>query len=79
MFGRVIINLDGEKKLLKPLNHVAKLSQEHGTLKVTQNQFKNFHVGDLIEIIPVHSCLTANLIGHYQTTEGELIKMMPKF
>lgn len=79
MFGRIIIQKNGEKILLDPLNYVAKLSQEHGTLKVTQNQFKNFNVGDLIEIIPVHSCLTANLIGHYQTTNGELIEMMPKY
>ncbi len=79
MFGRVIIYENGEKKLLEPLNYVAKLSQEHGTLKVTQNQFNNFKVGDLVEIIPVHSCLTANLIGFYQTTDGEVIKMMPKY
>jgi len=79
MYGRIIIRENGKKKLLDPLNYVAKLSQEHGTLKVTQNQFKNFKVGDLIEIIPVHSCLTANLIGHCQTTDGEPITMMPKF
>ena len=48
-------------------------------LKVSQNQFKNFKVGDLVEIIPVHSCLTANEMGYYQTTEGEIIEMMPKF
>ena len=79
MYGRIVIRKDGEKKLLEPLNYVSKLSQEHGTLKVTQNQFKNFQVGDLVEIIPVHSCLTANVMGHYHTTEGDLIEMMPKF
>lgn len=79
MFGRVIIYKNGEKKLLESLNYVSKLSQEHGTIKVTQNQFKNFNVGDLIEIIPVHSCLTANLMGHFQTTDGELIKMIPRY
>jgi len=79
MFGRIIIKKDGEKQLLAPLNYVSKLSQEHGTLKVTQNQFKNFQVGDLVEIIPVHSCLTANLYDTYLTTDGETIKTMPKF
>lgn len=79
MFGRVIIHKEGEKKLLAPLNYVAKLSQEHGIIKVTQNQFKNFNIGDLVEIIPVHSCLTANLMGHYQTTDGKMIKMMPRY
>ncbi|NCB08503.1 MAG: alanine racemase, partial [Bacteroidia bacterium] len=55
------------------LNYVASLSQEHGILKVEQSQFKNFQVGDLVEIIPVHSCLTANLARNYVTTEGEVI------
>ncbi|MCG6185856.1 alanine racemase [Maribellus maritimus] len=73
MFGRIVIQKDGEKKLLPPLNYVAKLSQEHGILKVTQAQFKNFQVGDLVEVIPVHSCLTANLAKKYLTTEGEEI------
>lgn len=73
MFGRIVIQKKGEKILLDPLNYVAKLSQEHGILKVTQNQFKNFKVGDLVEIIPVHSCLTANLSKNYITTDGEEI------
>jgi len=79
MFGRIMINNDGKKELLEPLNYVSKLSQEHGTLKVTQNQFKKFNIGDLVEIIPVHSCLAANEMGFLQTTDGELIEMMPKF
>ncbi len=79
MFGRIVIQKEGKKELLEPLNYVSKLSQEHGTLKVTQNQFKKFQIGDLVEIIPVHSCLTANVMGCMQTTDGELIEMMPKF
>lgn len=73
MFGRIIINKGGEKILLDSLNYVSKLSQEHGILKVTQNQFDNFNIGDLVEIIPVHSCLTANLAKKYFTPEGEEI------
>jgi len=79
MFGRIVIEKKGKKILLDPLNYVSRLSQEHGILKVTQKQFKNFKIGDLVEIIPVHSCLTANILGHYQTTDGETIKMMPNF
>jgi len=79
MFGRIIITQNGEKQMLDQMNYLSKLSQEHGILKVAHNQFKNFNVGDLVEIIPVHSCLTANLMGHYRTNEGELIEMMPRF
>jgi len=73
MFGRIIIQKDGKKIMLDQMNYLAKLSQEHGILKVAQNQFENFNVGDLVEIIPVHSCLTANLAKKYLTGEGEEI------
>lgn len=79
MFGRLIITKDGEKQMLDQMNYLSKLSQEHGILKVAQTKFNYFEVGDLVEIIPVHSCLTANLMGHYRTNEGELIEMMPRF
>jgi D-serine deaminase-like pyridoxal phosphate-dependent protein len=75
-FGRIIITRNGEKKLLSPRNYVSRLSQEHGILKVSQKNFPNFQIGDLVEIIPVHSCLTANLTRKYLTTEGEEITMI---
>ncbi len=73
-YGRIVITYKGEKKLLSERNYVARLSQEHGILKVSQKNFDFFNVGDLVEIIPIHSCLTANLARKYQTTEGEEIK-----
>lgn len=79
MYGRIVIKKNGTKTLLNPLNYVSVLSQEHGILKLGQQQVKHFQVGDLVEILPVHACLTANLMGHYQTTDGELIEMIPRF
>ncbi len=79
LFGRLVIDIEGEKTLLDTKNYLSKLSQEHGILKVTPVNFKHINVGDLIEIIPVHSCLTANLMGFMQTTDGRVIKMMPKY
>ncbi|NOR75040.1 MAG: alanine racemase [Draconibacterium sp.] len=79
MFGRIVIRKDDEKVLLDTLNYVSKLSQEHGTLKVSQKQFKNLNIGDLVEIIPTHACLTANLMKYYQTTEDEILTMMPRY
>lgn len=79
LFGRIIVT-EGEKKiLLDEKNYLHGLSQEHGILKITPRDLNYFKPGDLIEIIPVHSCLTANLMKEYLTTEGETIKMMPFF
>ncbi len=78
LFGRIIISENGEKKLLDTNNYLSKLSQEHGILKVTPANFNHIKIGDLVEIIPVHSCLTANLMGHMLTTDGEDIPMIPR-
>ncbi len=75
-FGRIIINNNGVKTLLSERNYVSALSQEHGILKVSQKNFQLFNIGDLVEIIPIHSCLTANLFRKYITTEGEEIPMI---
>ena len=77
LYGRIIINNGGKKILLDERNYLHVLSQEHGILKITPRDFQYFKPGKLIEIIPVHACLTANLMREYLTTEGETIKMMP--
>ncbi len=75
-FGRIAINKRGEMKILSERNYVTRLSQEHGILKVSQKHFEHFKIGELVEIIPIHSCLTANLARKYMTTKGEEIRMI---
>ncbi len=79
LYGRVVVEIDGAKTLLDEKNYLHALSQEHGILKITPKDFNHFWPGQLVEIIPVHSCLTANLMKEYLTTEGETIKMMPLY
>lgn len=48
--------------------------QEHGILKCDNSEFfDSINVGDLIGILPVHSCLTADCMKSYLTLEGEVI------
>jgi D-serine deaminase-like pyridoxal phosphate-dependent protein len=77
LFGRIIIETEGRKILLDEKNYLHALSQEHGILKISPADLHYFKPGILVEIIPVHACLTANLMREYLTTEGEIIKMMP--
>ncbi|MCU0378433.1 MAG: alanine racemase [Bacteroidales bacterium] len=51
--------------------YVTKLSQEHGILRVTDEVFRRIAVGDVVAILPVHSCMTANLLAGYTTLTGE--------
>jgi D-serine deaminase-like pyridoxal phosphate-dependent protein len=53
-----------------PDAYVVSLSQEHGILEAPDFVVKNLHPGGIVGIIPVHSCLTANLIRGYQLPDG---------
>ena len=78
LFGSLVnIKPDGWSPILNG-GFLAKLSQEHGIIKCNEDFFNEFQVGDLIGILPIHSCMTANLMGQYLTLEAETIEMMDK-
>lgn len=55
--------------------YVSSLSQEHGVVKANGQLLDRIRVGDVLLILPVHSCLTANLLKRYLTLDGETIEM----
>jgi D-serine deaminase-like pyridoxal phosphate-dependent protein len=57
------------------LGKVTSLSQEHGIISLTQAGC-NLKPGELVAILPVHSCLTANLMRKYLTLKGNSIETM---
>ena len=42
--------------------YVSSLSQEHGVIKTTAAHMENIKIGDILAVLPVHSCLAANLL-----------------
>jgi D-serine deaminase-like pyridoxal phosphate-dependent protein len=52
------------------------ISQEHGILENTGKLFDRVSIGDTLCFLPVHSCLTAHLMGEYTTLDGELISTL---
>ena len=78
--GKAIYGLIAEEKEKgwgNPISgrFVKKLSQEHGTIHVPDEDFDQIKIGDLLIILPIHSCLTANLMSKYYTLDGEEIEM----
>lgn len=57
--------MDGEN------GYVKSLSQEHGVLKCSSDFMRTTNIGDLVGILPVHSCLCADLMSGYQSLSGE--------
>lgn len=55
---------------------VTGLSQEHGLLENAGELFERTKIGDKLLIIPVHSCMTANLMREYHTLDGDVIHTM---
>ncbi|MFW9778880.1 MAG: alanine racemase [Candidatus Heimdallarchaeota archaeon] len=53
--------------------YVSNISQEHGVIKAPKEFIKGIKYGDVLVILPVHSCLTANLFTKFQTLEGNFI------
>lgn len=56
--------------------YVAGLSQEHGKIRTTADRIARIQIGDVLPIVPVHSCMAADLMKAVQTLDGKVIKMM---
>lgn len=55
---------------------VQALSQEHGMVHWPAKAMGQVRVGDLVCVLPAHSCLTAAALGRYATLDGRWIEMM---
>jgi len=54
--------------------YLSSLSQEHGIIDCsTNNLLDEVMPGDLLAVIPVHSCLAADCMGSYTLTDGKVI------
>jgi D-serine deaminase-like pyridoxal phosphate-dependent protein len=45
-----------------PGAHLVRLSQEHGILQVPDHIMNTIAIGDFVHVLPVHSCMVANLM-----------------
>jgi len=75
IFGYVSLpEKNGWSSLIKD-TYVSSLTQEHGIVKADDGIPKT-QIGDILMIMPVHSCLTANLMRKFLTLEGDILKTM---
>jgi D-serine deaminase-like pyridoxal phosphate-dependent protein len=72
IYGKVsLLNQGGWDEFL-PDTNVISLSQEHGVIKLSKDIINRIDVGDVLAIIPIHSCLTANLYSNLYSINGEI-------
>jgi len=58
--GKVVNTTSDSWKLSE--SYLINLSQEHGIVQCDEADYNLYEIGDYVDIIPVHSCLTANLM-----------------
>jgi len=73
LFGYIV--KISEKEWSRPIAgaYLASLSQEHGIIRAPREFIEDIRIGEVVGVLPVHSCLTANLMKSYLTLEGEVI------
>jgi len=76
MYGYLVSFTENDWSDPVPGAWLSSLSQEHGLLKLPAGFVQQFKPGDVVGILPVHSCLTVDAIGIQYTTDGELVPKM---
>ncbi|MFN3999049.1 alanine racemase [Algoriphagus sp.] len=72
-FGEVVLLNEAGWTIPTDRSYVKSISQEHGLIKASDSLMASVKVGDLLGILPVHSCMTADCMGEYLSLDGEKI------
>ena len=70
IFGRIVNWEENGWGKVIPNMYIKSLSQEHGIVSVPKTHIDNYKIGDYLMILPVHSCMTGNLMKSYKTFDG---------
>lgn len=78
LFGKVVRLTEAGWVIPATAMTVKSLSQEHGVIRASAEDCASVRPGDLLGVLPVHSCMTADAMTEYYTLSGKRITMMPK-
>lgn len=77
-YGRVVAWDKASWCIPETESYVKSLSQEHGIVKASSELMQSTKVGDILLILPIHSCMSVDLMPHYLTLSGEEIEIWDK-
>lgn len=72
VYGRVML----PGRACEEVAWISSLSQEHGKVTASPEFINSLKVGQMLDIIPVHSCLTAEAMKGYFLSTGGYVEMM---
>lgn len=76
VFGRLVQKTDDGWAFPDEESFLTGLSQEHGIMEQAGTLIREVKLGEMLLFLPVHSCMTVNLMQEYQTLEGSRITTM---
>lgn len=72
-FGEVVYLNETGWAIPADRSYVKSISQEHGLINASDSLLQSVKVGDLLGVLPVHSCMTADCMGEYLSLGGKTI------
>ncbi len=72
-FGEVVYLGANGWEIPASRSYVKSISQEHGIIQAAPELLQKTKVGDLLGILPVHSCMTADCMKSYLSIDGQWI------
>ena len=61
-YGQLVVLNNNEEIEIVEDSFIVSLSQEHGIVQCSDATLKKYEIGDLMVFVPIHSCLSANLM-----------------
>lgn len=71
IYGKIVMFSEYGWSRSVPGCYVRSISQEHGVVKLTPEAYHRINIGDVIGVLPVHSCMTADVMAGYTELSGE--------
>jgi D-serine deaminase-like pyridoxal phosphate-dependent protein len=72
-FGEIVLLHENGWSIPSHHSFVKSISQEHGIIQASDELLASVKVGDLVGVLPVHSCMTADCMGSYLSLDGQLV------
>jgi len=70
------LNKDPTWAISDKYNWAISLSQEHGIIEVDNETMNRTKIGDILTILPIHSCMAGLAMGEYLTTNNVIISRL---
>lgn len=69
-FGEVVLLNETGWTFQTQKSFLKSISQEHGIIQASNELIQSIKIGDVLGILPIHSCMTADCMGEYLTLDG---------